>query len=464
MNNNKKNHNSNEILWWGLIILCLCSVWPVGLFLLFMKIFKNKPDFNARTQSENTAAHANNVHIHMDQDGTRVHVERSDNASAPMTEEEKAALRQKFSQGAQTSAPYASGGTYQRWSQPPTYNRSSDRQPQTANGQRTAQGGFVSPKEAKKEQRANRRRTGKAMRIVGGILTGVFGFAAVETLLEDLYSGVSAGTVIQDVNPLMLFCCLGIGLLAFGIQRGRQNKRLSRYKTLMGPRPTLDLHMASEATGIKYSTVLDDIQKMTDRGEFGNAFVDVARGMLILDASSYTPPQPAQPEQPETAQSVAADAAEVSKLTDNEVLTRIRDVNDAIANPEISRQIDQIGMLTAKIFQLVDENPEKEQEIRSFTAYYLPQTLKILNAYARLERQGVEGQNITEAKARIESMLDKLVSGYANQLDRLFGSEMLDITTDITVMEQMLARDGLVLDEMQMPQQKAEQQIMQFEQ
>ena len=454
--NNNKNHNSNEILWWGLIILCLCSVWPVGLVLLFMKIFKNKPDFSAKTNTSSAAPLSPE-----EQADLKNHVHRT-NPSAAMSEEEKEALRQKFSQGAQTSAPYASGGTHQRWSQPPTYNRSSDRQ--AASGQRTAQGGFVSPAETKKEKRANRRRTGKTMRILGGILTGVFGFAAVETLIEDLSYGASAGNLIRDVNPLMLFCCLGICLLAFGIQRGRQNKRLSRYKTLMGPRPTLDLHMASEATGIKYSTVLDDVQKMTDRGEFGNAFVDVARGMLILDADSYTPPQAAQPEQPATAQSVAADAAEVSRLTDNEVLTKIRDVNDAIANPEISRQIDQIGMLTAKIFQLVDENPEKEQEIRSFTAYYLPQTLKILNAYARLERQGVEGQNITEAKARIEAMLDKLVSGYANQLDRLFGSEMLDITTDITVMEQMLARDGLVLDELQMPQQKEEQQILQFEQ
>ena len=455
--NNNKNHNSNDVLWWGLIILCLCTVWPFGLFLLFMKIFKNKPDFNAKATTGPAATPTQG------QANQASRANQTSPGAATLTEEEKAALRQKFSQGAQTAAPYASGGTYQRWSQPPTYNRSSDRQSQTANGQRTAQGGFVSPKEAKKEQRANRRRTGKAMRIVGGILTGVFGFAAVETLLEDLYSGVSAGTLIQDVNPLMLFCCLGIGLLAFGIQRGRQNKRLSRYKTLMGPRPTLDLHMASEATGIKYSTVLDDVQKMTDRGEFGNAFVDVARGMLILDGGNYTPPQ-SEPDP--TAQSVAADAVEVSRLTDNEVLTKIRDVNDAIANPEISRQIDEIGMLTAKIFQLVDENPEKEQEIRSFTAYYLPQTLKILNAYARLERQGVEGQNITEAKARIEAMLDKLVSGYANQLDRLFGSEMLDITTDITVMEQMLARDGLVLDEMQMPQKKPapEQQIMQYEQ
>ena len=456
--NNNKNHNGNEVLWWGLIILCLCTVWPVGLFLLFMKIFKNKPDFNAKATTGPAAAPT------QEQANQASRANQTFPGAATLTEEEKAALRQKFSQGAQTSAPY-SGGTHQRWSQPPTYHRSSDHQPQAqaANGQRTAEGGFVSPKEAKKEQKANRRRTGKVMRILGGILTGVFGFSALMSLFDDLAYGATAGELIRDVNPLMLFCCIGIGLLAFGIQRGRQDKRLSRYKTLMGPRPTLDLHMASEATGIKYSTVLDDVQKMTDRGEFGNAFVDVARGMLILDGGNYTPPQP---EQDPTAQSVAADAVEVSRLADNEVLTKIKDVNDAIANPEISRQIDEIGMLTAKIFQLVDENPEKEQEIRSFTAYYLPQTLKILNAYARLERQGVEGQNITEAKARIEAMLDKLVSGYANQLDRLFGSEMLDITTDITVMEQMLARDGLVLDEMQMPQSQRdkEQQIMQYEQ
>ena len=88
-----------------------------------------------------------------------------------------------------------------------------------------------------------------------------------------------------------------------------------------------------------------------------------------------------------------------------------------------------------KIFKLLDERPEKSGELRSFMNYYLPQTLKILENYAKLEAQGIEGDNINEAKAKIEGMMDKL-----------FADDVLDISADLKVMEQMLEKDGLAME------------------
>ena len=82
--------------------------------------------------------------------------------------------------------------------------------------------------------------------------------------------------------------------------------------------------------------------------------------------------------------------------------------------------------------------------------YYLPTTLKILNAYAELENQGVEGENITATKQRIEGMMDMVVEGFERQLDKLFAGDMMDIAADITVMEQMMQGDGLADNEDQM--------------
>ena len=73
----------------------------------------------------------------------------------------------------------------------------------------------------------------------------------------------------------------------------------------------------------------------------------------------------------------------------------------------------------------------------------LPTTLKILHAYAQLEAQGIEGENISAAKDRIENMMDKVVEGFEKQLDKLFQDSTLDITTDVQVLEQMLNKDGL---------------------
>ena len=56
---------------------------------------------------------------------------------------------------------------------------------------------------------------------------------------------------------------------------------------------------------------------------------------------------------------------------------------------------------------------------------------------------GVEGENISGTMQRVENMMDTIVKAFEKQLDALFGSEALDISTDITVLENMMAREGL---------------------
>ena len=80
-------------------------------------------------------------------------------------------------------------------------------------------------------------------------------------------------------------------------------------------------------------------------------------------------------------------------------------------------------------------------------SYYLPTTLKLLNTYAELAEQSVRGQNITATMTKIESMMDTIVVAFEKQLDSLFGAEALDISTDITVMENMLHREGLTSEQ-----------------
>ena len=109
----------------------------------------------------------------------------------------------------------------------------------------------------------------------------------------------------------------------------------------------------------------------------------------------------------------------------------------------MSAQIDRIGVITARILDYQKSHPEKAPQLHSFLSYYLPTTLKILRAYGQLESQGVSGQNITAAMERIEAMMDKVVEGFEKQLDQLFQGDAMDITTDVEVLERMLAKDGL---------------------
>ena len=124
-------------------------------------------------------------------------------------------------------------------------------------------------------------------------------------------------------------------------------------------------------------------------------------------------------------------------------VSEMRRLNDNIADAKISAQIDRLEDLTKKIIAHVVDHPQKLPQIRKFLNYYLPTTLKLLNAYDRMDAAGVSGTNIDGTMGKIETMMDTVVQAFERQLDALFGDEALDISTDITVMENMLAREGL---------------------
>lgn len=125
-------------------------------------------------------------------------------------------------------------------------------------------------------------------------------------------------------------------------------------------------------------------------------------------------------------------------------LGEMRRLNDAIEDPVISQRIDQLEQATGKIIDQVLTHPEKLPQIRKFMNYYLPTTLKILNAYDRMGAAGVSGENIDGTMEKIEAMMDTIVMAFHKQLDALFRDEAMDIASDITVMENLLAQEGLI--------------------
>ena len=125
-------------------------------------------------------------------------------------------------------------------------------------------------------------------------------------------------------------------------------------------------------------------------------------------------------------------------------IREMKRLDENIADPGISADIVRLEQVSTKIFDEVKAHPEKLPQIRRFLDYYLPTTLKLLNAYDRMSGTGVSGENIDTTLAKVEGMMRTIVAAFEKQLDSLYGAEALDISTDITVLENMMAREGLV--------------------
>ena len=124
-------------------------------------------------------------------------------------------------------------------------------------------------------------------------------------------------------------------------------------------------------------------------------------------------------------------------------ISEMKRLDENIAHVGISADIVRLEEISTKIFEEVKRDPKKLQQIRRFMDYYLPTTLKLLNSYDRMSTAGVSGENIDTTLNKVEGMMRNVVAAFEKQLDALYGAEAMDISADITVLETMMAREGL---------------------
>lgn len=124
------------------------------------------------------------------------------------------------------------------------------------------------------------------------------------------------------------------------------------------------------------------------------------------------------------------------------IMTQIQDV-------EVRKKIFELETLSKKILNEVEEYPEKVSQIKTFVDYYFPTTLNILNAYRRVEAAGIDGENINRTKQQIEATLDSsILVVFRRQLDSLFGADALDISVELSVLQNMMVREGITGEKM----------------
>ena len=127
----------------------------------------------------------------------------------------------------------------------------------------------------------------------------------------------------------------------------------------------------------------------------------------------------------------------------NRALSEMGRLYMSIKDPEVRSKINEIMRITDKITQDAIADPSDIPQIKRFMNYFLPTTIKLLNAYDRMSAQGIEGENLDKTMKSINTMLDDAIVAYKKMLDSLFANQALDIETDINVMNTMLAREGL---------------------
>lgn len=306
---------------------------------------------------------------------------------------------------------------------------------------------------------------GTSVKIGGTFLaaTGaVFGLTSVIFLIITLIGSLI--TAFDVVSGLII----GIFAVAFisfavmtyvGVDMVRTVGRFRQYVSVLRDREFCDIKEIASATGRDVRKVLKDVKKMITKGWFCQGHLDEKESCLMVSEhawNQYTAlmedmkqrkaeEQAAQKKMREEYDRLSPEVQKIVQAGD-EYVRKIKAANDAIPGEVISAKISRMELLVDRIFDRVEQNPDSVNDMRRMMDYYLPTTMKLLEAYEELDAQPVQGENIISSKKEIEDTIDTLNIAFEKLLDSLFQDTAWDVSSDISVLHTMLAQEGLTED------------------
>ena len=242
----------------------------------------------------------------------------------------------------------------------------------------------------------------------------------------------------------------GTALLCSGIGTLAKVSRFKVYLKALGTKTSVTLERLSRSVGKNERFVRKELQKMIKQGLFLEGHLDNEQKNLITSDETFQEFERSRLELEQRKRSQAVQAAKSPDPKIQEVLDKgnayvkeIRRCNDEIPGEEISAKIDRMEAIVRKIFERAEAHPEVIPDMKKLMDYYLPMTVKLLNAYADMDRQPVQGETIRKSKQEIDATLDTLNAAFEKLLDELFQDAAIDVSSDISVLNTLLAQEGL---------------------
>ncbi len=302
--------------------------------------------------------------------------------------------------------------------------------------------------------------SGILLTVFGTIGVGVLGIAVIVLCLVGYLIGNLnlLGAIALAIVPVLFGC---IYMSSKGSQIRKRLKRFRRYLAAFQNRSYCSIKELSTQMGVSNKFIIKDLRKMISIGMFPEGHIDEQETCLILNRESYGHYMELQKnmrmqkfEKDKTLNSSGTtstpseEAAMSKELRDaiesgRSCISQIKEANDVIHGEEISKKLLRLEVIIGKIFNYVELHPIQLPEIQKFMDYYLPTTLKLVNTYKEFDKQTVQGDNITSAKNEIENTLDTINLAFEKLFDSLFMNAAMDVSTDISVLETLLAQEGL---------------------
>lgn len=296
------------------------------------------------------------------------------------------------------------------------------------------------------------------VKIVGGSLIAIFS-ASLFTASAVIGLFLTGEALLPAIAVPLL--AVGALLISNGVSGLKRINRFKRYRKLLGQKTYCSLEKLARGIGQSVKFVRRDVRKLLAGGYFPEGHLDKEESNLIITEETYQlfersrlQLEQSQQEAKQVAKeakqkkNVSSRLPQVQEVLDkgNAFIAEIRRCNDLIPGFEISEKISRIELIVQRIFERAASHPEIIPDLKKMMDYYLPMTVKLLNAYADMDAQPVQGETIRASKREIEQTLDTLNLAFEKLLDSVFEDTALDVSSDISVLQTLLAQEGLTED------------------
>lgn len=306
--------------------------------------------------------------------------------------------------------------------------------------------------------------SGVVMAAAGGAGTVFFGVPALVSALAPAV----AGNPEVAVTAILGILTAGFAtLLGFGIRNLRRASKLKALQRAVGQREAVGFDDLAARMQVSPKAALAASRTLIKGGYLPEGRIDDENTTLMVTENAYHQYRQFQQSQRQTlAEREAAEAARAAeaaaraaheqdiseRLTPEQraFVARGRDyvrqmdeLNAAIDDVAVSERITAIQDVVGRILARAEEEPAVIAGLDRLTAYYLPTTVKLLDAYDRLEEEPIQGENISSSRSEIEHTLEVLHSAFEKLFDDTYQDLSLDVSADISVLHAMLAQEGL---------------------
>jgi 5-bromo-4-chloroindolyl phosphate hydrolysis protein len=287
--------------------------------------------------------------------------------------------------------------------------------------------------------------------VFGASFAGFFGTMALVGLVMDNVTSFPFMNLIGNVFGVLFLASLVPFFHGIGLRK--RVKRFRLYRKVLNGRTYCAIKEFAAAGGWGTKFIVKDLRKMIRAGLFEEGYLDEQESCFMTDYRTYNQYAEAmksarmrQEEEERKKSENPEDWDELKKAVaeGKNYIREIKAANDALPEADISEKLDLLEQSTAKIFDYVEQHPEKLPEIRKFMSYYMPITLKLVNAYRRF---GAHTSEAEDAKLEIRGAIDTINKAYRNLLTKLMQADILDVSSDISALETILAQEGLTGDD-----------------